>query len=209
MTRDITTTTLNALLEDTIYPFFAVELEFDGANVVRLWSGVGTLVYQGVSWVGTGNLLSVDTIEETTDIAAKGAVVSLSGIPSEIISLALSEPYQGRPCNIYFGLFSYGFVLKEDASYILFEDGSKVILENRETNLTQIFSGYMDQMDIAESVEDSVISVKVENRLIDLERVRPVRYTSAYQKSKYPGDLGFDFIEDLQDKQLTWGKAVK
>jgi hypothetical protein len=70
-----------------------------------------------------------------------------------------------------------------------------------------MFSGYMDQMSISESAEQSTVDLTVENRLIDLERPRIARYTSAYQKSVYAGDEGLDFIEDLQDKEIIWGKA--
>jgi hypothetical protein len=46
----------------------------------------------------------------------------------------------------------------------------------------------------------------VENKLIDLERARVARFTSGYQKSIYPNDKGLDFIEDLQDKKIPWGR---
>jgi hypothetical protein len=46
----------------------------------------------------------------------------------------------------------------------------------------------------------------VENRLVDLERARVARFTSGYQKSVYPTDLGLDFIEDMQDKETLWGR---
>ena len=75
------------------------------------------------------------------------------------------------------------------------------------TALTQTFSGYMDQMNIQENPDTSTIELTVENKLIDLERPRVARYTSAYQKSVYPGDLGMDFIEDLQDKEIIWGRS--
>lgn len=207
MSRDVTQTTLDLLDDSVIYPFFAVELLFDGNETLRLWTGVGTLVYQGVSWVGTGSLLQIDTIEETSEIAAKGATVTLSGVPSEVLSLALSEPYQGRQAKIYFGTFSRGALLQEDAAYILLQDGSKILLEDRKTDLTEIFAGYMDQMNIEENTETSTIQLTIENKLIDLERPRTARFTSAYQKSIYPNDLGLDFVEDLQTKELYWGKA--
>jgi hypothetical protein len=66
----------------------------------------------------------------------------------------------------------------------------------------------MDQMNIDDGPETSTIELKVENRLIDLERARVARYTSGYQKSVYPNDSGLDFIEDLQDKQIPWGRKV-
>jgi len=40
-----------------------------------------------------------------------------------------------------------------------------------------------------------------------LERARVARYSSGYQKTLYPNDLGFDFVEDLQDKKISWGRA--
>ena len=208
MSRDLSTNTIDNISQDVVYPFFAVELKFDGDNVLRLWTGQGTLVLDdGTSWVGTGNLLNISAIEETSELAVKGATLTLSGVPSEVLSLALSEPYQGRVCNIYFGTFSQGTLLQESSSYILLQDGSRIELETGEKGFNEIFSGYMDQMNIEESGETSTIQLLVENKLVDLERARVARFTSGYQKSIYAGDLGLDFIEDLQDKTIVWGKA--
>jgi len=209
MSRTLSTAVSDVLDDDVVYPFFAVELLFDGVEVLRMWTGLGTLVYDSVSWYGAGNLLGVSNVEETSEIAAKGATLTLTAVPSEIISLALTEPYQGRVCNIYFGMFSRGSLQQEGSeAYILMEDGSKIMLELRETGLTEIFTGYMDQMIIEEGPDSSTIQLAVENRLVDLERARVARYTSAYQKSKYPTDLGFDFVESLQDQKLVWGRSV-
>jgi len=183
-TRDITTVVENALDDAVVEPFFAVELLFD-SGPIRLWTGTGDATIDGDSYVGTGNLLNISSVEETTEIAVRGATITLSGMSSEVISLALQSPYQGRVCNIYFGVV----------------DGSTY------SNLTQIFSGYMDEMNIDEGAEFGTIELKVENKLIDLERQRTRRYTSEYQKSVYPGDLGLDFVESLQDKKVVWGRA--
>ena len=180
MSRDLTPTTLAAIDDDVVYPFFAVELQFD-SEVLRMWTGQGTFNDGVDDWLGTGSLLEVSAIEETAEMAVKGATITLSGVPSEVLSLALSEPYQGRVCNIYFGV-------------------------RGENIFNQLFSGYMDQMNIEDGPETSTIELKVENRLIDLERARVARFTSAYQKSVYPSDRGLDFLEDMQDKPLTWGK---
>jgi len=118
----------------------------------------------------------------------RGATLTLSGVPTEVLSLALTAAYQGRECNIYLGAFD------------------KSLGTN---SLTQIFAGYMDQMNINEGPDTSTVELKVENRLIDLERARVARFTSGYQKSKYPGDLGLDFVESLQDRPVSWGKATK
>ena len=207
MSRDLSDNTIDNISQDVVYPFFATELRFDGDNTLRLWTGQGTLVLEdGTSWVGTGNLLNISAIEETSELAVKGATLTLSGVPSEVLSLALSEPYQGRVCNIYFGTFSQGSILQESSSYILLQDGSRINLETGDKDFNEIFSGYMDQMNIEESGETSTIQLLVENKLVDLERARVARFTSGYQKSIYAGDLGLDFVEDLQDKQIPWGR---
>lgn len=205
-TRDLTPSVVDSLDDDVFYPFFAVELLFDGDQTLRLWTGVGTLNYQGQEWYGTGSMLQVDSVEETTEIAAKGASLTLSGVPQEVLSLALTQPYQGRKANIYFGNFSRGNILQENSDFILLQDGSRIALEAGSTNLSQIFSGYMDQMNIEEGPDTCTVQLTLENKLVDLERPRVARFTSAYQKSVYPGDLGLDFVEDLQDKEIVWGR---
>lgn len=215
MTRDVSPAVLESLDKDVVYPFYAIELLFDGNNTLRMWTGLGTLVYDpnetgsGVNYYGTGEILTVDSVEETSEISAKGATLTLSAVPANVLSLALSQPYQGRKCNIYFGMFSKGgSILDQSSFYILQQDGSKINLQAQDTGFTQIFSGYMDQMNIEEGPESTTLSLTVENKLIDLERVRVARFTSAYQKSKYPNDKGLDFIEDLQDKNILWGKKL-
>jgi hypothetical protein len=61
-------------------------------------------------------------------------------------------------------------------------------------------------MNISEGADTSTIELTVENKLIDLERARVARFTSAYQKSVYSGDRGLDFVESLQDKEISWGR---
>lgn len=207
MSRDLATDIIDALDDDVIYPFFAIELLFDGDNTLRLWTGLGTLTHNSQEWVGTGTLLNISTVEEASEIAVKGATVTLSGIPSSVISLALSQPYQGRVCNLYFGMFTVNKLLQQSDDYILMQTGAKVLLQTDQTSISNIFSGYMDQMNILETPSTSTIELVVENRLIDLQRARIARFTSEYQKSIYPTDLGLDFVEDLQDKDISWGRS--
>lgn len=206
MSRDLSSGVLGLIEDDVVYPFFAVELLFD-TDALYLWTGLGDLIYNGQTYTGTGTLLNISDVEETVEIAARGATLTLSGIPSEVLALALTEPYQGRQCKIYFGLFNKGTLLKEDGAYILLEDGSRIALELQELGLTEIFAGYMDQMNINEQADTCDVELKVESKLVDLERARVRRYSSGYQKAVYPNDKGFDFVEDLQDKEIVWGRS--
>jgi len=192
-----------------IQPFFAVELFFD-TTTLRMWTGLGDLVIEGTVYTGTGQLLQLSEISETAEIAATGANLTLSGIPSELLSLALSEPYQGRLCKIYFGAIDANrvYLTDEAGDYILAEDTSRIDISAGDPDgIVEVFSGYMDQMNIEEGPETSTIAMSVESKLIDLERSRIRRYTDQSQKARYPNDRGFEFVEDLQDKQFNWGRG--
>ena len=219
MSRDLSGGVALNLEQDVIYPFFAVELLFDDGTfetvdgdttdrILRLWTGFGTLVFEDNEYYGTGNLLDVSAIEESAEMAAKGATITLSGVPSEVISLALSEEYQGRQAKLHFGLLQRGQLQLESSNYILLQDGGKIFLEDNKTSLTEIFVGYMDQMNINESPDTASIELTLENKLVDLERARVGRFTSEYQKSLYPTDKGFDFVESMQDLKINWGRSV-
>ena len=190
MSRSLNSTITTALAADVIQPFFAVDLLFDSPNQVYLWNGIGTRSLTSGSgsqnYTGLGDLLQIDTVEETGDISARGATISLSGIDNDsgtLFQKALSTPYQGRKCKIYFGVMS----------------------GNTPSNIEEVFSGYMDQMNIEEGPNTTTIVLSVENKLVALERPSANRYTSAYQKSQYSSDKGLDFISGLQTKKIVWG----
>lgn len=212
----------NTLNLPEIYPFFAIEMMFDTEEItyngqtiqsepLYLWTGLGDLVVDGKTYIGSGAMLHISEVTETSDIRAAGASVTLTGLSSDILALALSQPYQGRICSIKFGILNANkeILLKEDAFNILLETGASIDVSVGDPNaLITLFVGYMDQMMIEESAETCTIQMNIESKLIDLSRPRIFRYTSENQKALYPNDLAFDFIPDLQDAPLVWGRET-
>lgn len=211
MTRTIPLETINAANKPTLRPFFAVDLSFDSPNELRMWSGYGDLTIGGTTYTGAGQLLQVSDIRESSDVAANGATLTLSGIPSSLISLALDEDYQGRLCRIKFGLIDLELldaVLSIDGTDLLLinDDGDFLdVSVSQPASFFDLFVGYMDQMNISEGPDTSTISLSVENKMIDLERARSRRYTDAGQQSRFTGDLAFEFVTRLQGESIEWG----
>ena len=174
--RDISTTLSNKFLGRDIDLFVAVELMFD-SGALRIWSGIGDKSIDGQTYTGTGSLLSVGGIEESDGLSAPGASISLNGVDSSLVSLAIQEPYQNRDCRILLGSGDDFF---------------------------EIFSGFMDVMTIEDSGEACVVNLTVESRLIILDRKIPLRYTQETQNSLYPGDTFFSTVASLQDKKVDW-----
>ena len=88
-------------------------------------------------------------------------------------------------------------VVLDTVSDVDVSSGDPVVLIN-------IFTGYMDTMEITESADTATISINLENRLADLEIAKTRRYTSEFQKERFPNDKAFDYVNDLQDKKITW-----
>jgi hypothetical protein len=190
MARNITTAYNNAIKSDTVIPFFATELAFN-TGTLRFWNGYGdiTMTAGGSSntFTGLGDATGISPIDEQSLIQASGANLVLNGVKSSLISTALSAQYSNRDGKIFLGLF----------------DSSKNVIADVYT----LFVGKMDVMVIRESGDTCTIELKLENRLIALERPNLRRMTDEDQKNLFSGDKGFEFIADLQDKELVWGKS--
>ena len=160
---------------------------FSFSTPVRLWSGYGTITVGSVTYQGIGTLGTISPVEETTDLAARGINFQLSGIPSAYVSRALTENYQGKACSVLFGAL----------------DATGALVSSPVT----IFAGRMDVMSINDDGQEASIIMSAENRLVDFRRPREVRYTHEEQQNLYSTDLGLEFVNAIQEKQIYWGNA--
>lgn len=165
----------------TDFTLIGAEANEVGQSFIATDNGDGNGTVQA-SYIGTGNLLTISGLEEVSDMAAKSASVTLNGIPGALISLALQEPYQNRPCRILFGV--------RDVD-----------------DIVEVFSGTVDKMPIEDGAETGTIVATVESKWVRLGRPNIRRYTSESQKSRYPTDTFFDWVADLQDKETLWGRS--
>lgn len=152
----------------------------------RLWSGIGSLSWDGHTWQGTGHLGRISTIEETMELRAAGMSMQLSGVNTADLTEVIAEPIQGRRAKVYLGFLNNNFQLVADP--------------------TVIFDGRMDTIEIVDGGPTATITMLVENRLRDLDRARTRRYTDADQQSRYPNDRGLEYVPALQEIDIPWGR---
>ena len=186
MSRSLTSAMESAVTADLVRPITLVQCAFDSGNL-NLWSGIGDLTVSGVDYVGAGSLLSIGEIAETSELSANGITVTLSGVTSPLLSKARDEDYQGRELKVLLGAM----------------DAVNGVISNP----IVVFSGFMDTMVINDGGETSTIQVTVENRLIEFERTRVRRYTAEDQKIDFPTDKGLEFVAEMEEKEIVWGRA--
>jgi len=180
MSRTVPSDLLTSLSQSEVHPFYAVDMDFDTAPL-RFWTGYGDRTIFTNTYTGTGNLLSISGLEEANDLSAKGVTLQLSGVPTEIVSLALQEPYQRRSCKIYFGTTNTAVPI-------------------------EVFSGLMNTMVIQDGGDSSVIELTVESKLLRLNKASNWRYTQENHQSRHSGDTFFSYVTDLQNKDIIWGR---
>lgn len=205
--RNISSDFADEFTQPSVAPALLAELYFEGGTL-RMWTGFGDLIWNGETFTGGGNFITISAIEETQELVAKGIVCSLNGVPTSNIALALSERPRGRPFRLYLGIItSRGHIAKEDDDGVIeLEDGSGFIqLENGLFDTPyRIFSGLMDVIEITDNGDDCILRLSVESILITGQRTKLSRYTDNDQKKLYSSDDGLNLVNQLQDKQLVW-----
>jgi hypothetical protein len=183
MARALTAGMATELAAAQLRPLLFYEGEF-ASGFLRLWSGIGTITWNGQSWTGAGNLIAMSPITETADVRAVPMTCTLSAVPSAILSLVIGQARQGKPGKVWFGAM--------DAAGAIIADPYLA------------FVGRLDTPTIEESGETGRVSITYENRLIALERPRTRRWTHEDQQIDFPGDIGFEYSASLQDQVLEW-----
>lgn len=187
MSRTITPAVIAELASGQVRPAIFFQAQFP-SGFLRLWSGLGPISWNGQTWTGAGTLMGIGAIEESADVVATGTTISLSGIPTDLVSLCLADARQGMPGRVWVGFMSAAGAVIADP-----------ILA---------FAGRLDVPSIMDGAERCEIQITYESRLIDLNRAREWRYTHESQQQFSAGDRGFEYVSALQDKEVRWGMGT-
>lgn len=191
--RDLTPDMLTELSGDTValVTFFYADFP-DGP--VRIWTGIGTLEWDGEDWLGVGSYISTSAITESADTAIKTIDVALSGLDPSLIT-ALDTEYHQREGKMFLGLVGASGIIGDP--YLLFHgrlDSDEVTIQKSNND----------------GVGNATVKLVVTDFLGDLLRPRIWRYTHEDQQALYPddGDLFLEYVPQLQNLQLNWGKPA-
>lgn len=167
--------------------FFAIKAEFDTSDIL-VWTGKDDLVISSETYTGAGSLLSIGGVEDSREIKSTGLTVALSGMDTTVLDYALTESYQNRFITLFMGYLMGG--------------------SNEVAGTIVLFKGRMTTLNITDDPTGSTITIDAENRLIDLDRPSNLRYTKESQEFLYTGDTGLDRINQIQDKEIVWGRKA-
>lgn len=190
MARDLPTG-YAAETENTVFPpIILVFLDWPN-DPVYAWNGYGNLSWDSQTWVGTGHLGTFSPISESGDLRANGTALTLSGIPSDLITKAFANDFQGVDGKIWLGEISSDGTLPIDP-YLAFD-------------------GFIDNSAFEESGidggETSIITVNLEKEMID-RRIVGRRNTHEDQQIDAPGDLYYEYVAWLANNPIPFGPVT-
>lgn len=155
---------------------------------VRISTYTRDLTWGGYTWNALGQLIGFEELRETGSVEAVGAVFTLNGVQSALVSKALESGYRRRRCSLYIG----------------FLDASEQVIANP---IEHRF--LMDRMTIQDDGATSRITVRAESRLVDLQRPREIRQNDEGQRAVFPNDRAFEFVAGLAGKEFVIGGTAR
>ncbi len=114
-----------------------------------------------------------------------GFEVTVSGMPSDKIALAFGSVRKNRPGRLWLALFDSSGAIVADPYLLKY--------------------GRFDMIPIQDDGKTCTLTAKYEDRLIGLSIPRERRYTHEDQQLRAPGDLGFEYVQGLQDASFLLG----
>jgi hypothetical protein len=177
---------ITALSASTVAPAIFVRIAFSD-EVMNIWSGIGSIAWNGETWLGVGTLMAISTPEDSSQLEAKGITLSFAGIDATLLPQALNNITLGTPVTVYLGLY-------DDIGALI--DGPVIA-----------WSGRMDQPTFDVSATEVTLAINCENKLLDMNVPVDRRYTNQDLQMEHPGDLGLMFVDGLQECTIYWGTS--
>jgi hypothetical protein len=185
MTRSISASNITASQGEVIRPILLIKLEFDG-ETIYINNSVLSITFDGNAYVGAGSFIGISLTQEGIELRNYSIDLTLTGLDSSLISEALGVNYKNRDATVYLAFLTSNHALVDDPFIV--------------------FKGRMDVMPI-DIGKISTITLTVEGRLADWERARVRRYTDEDQRKYYSNDKGFEYVPQMVEKVLIWGRA--
>lgn len=154
----------------------------------RWWHGFGTVRLAGHDWIGTGELIGIEGLEQPVGTAAPKTTFTLSGIDATIVQMVrqASDRVKDRRITVYVQFWDVADFMPLDQPYA-------------------VWSGKMDQISYAARGSDQrTITLTAESVWVNRKRPPYGFLTDRDQNARFPGDRGLEQVVNLVSKTVRW-----
>lgn len=183
-TRNVSSNFVTAISGAHVHVFPLVEIGF--ASGTQYLCGLDHAVpWNGNSYSAALGLMQIEPVKEKGS-SYEGLKVTIAGVTSGSLALALTEKMQGRTITLRLAALDAGNALQVDAN---------------------CWSGLLDTPVITDGPDGATVTLQAEHRMATWDRPRVKRYTDATLQKDYPGDLGLQYVAEMENKQIVWPSA--
>jgi hypothetical protein len=185
MTRWVNAANATAAAQNAFGMVTLADLNF-ASGTLYVHDGLGTLLFNGNSYIGLGQYGAMDAIIEDTTNTARTVALTLSGVEPGLVTSAMTENYQGRTVTLYIGPINVNTLQW---------------IATPET----VWEGRMDYMTIDIQESAATIKMNCEHRLFREPLI--ARYTDQDQQLAHPGDTFFNLLWQIPLSSANWGSV--
>lgn len=157
----------------------------DTEQPLRMFTGHGTIVFDGVQWHGDNGLGVIGSFDSSSDGTVPQAQLQLLHL-DQIVASALHYPVQGAPVRILQGWLT--------------PEGALV------APLT-LWEGIVDTMSLRDNGETIDIELRATSLLADLRRVKNFRLGPRQQRAIDAADTSMDWVPSLDGTTVKFPKG--
>lgn len=169
------------------FPCFFIQMQFI-SETVYIWSGLGSVTWNGQMWSGVGSMLGIEAIEEGASVLARSVSISLAGMDPTLAPEFESDFRLGGTIKIYLGALT--------------AIGGSIIADPMDA-----WTGRMGQPTFKIGADTATISIICENPLVYMNVPIDRRRTNDDQTQLVPGDLVFSFVYGIQEQTIYFGQT--
>lgn len=155
------------------------------SGAVRLWTGNGSISWNGQTWVGAGKFGNIDRVSDSIDKSDVGIDLTLNYLDDALRNEVNTTTPTGRAASVYLALMNTSTAQVTDAY--------------------EIFTGFVDRIEIVDGGSSGAISVRLASELAMLQRSRYFTLSDAHQQFLFTGDKGCEFASKM-DETIYWGR---
>lgn len=188
MPRSYNAAVQSALDAGRVVDRLLVELDF-ASGLYGFWSGLGPFVWNGITHVGAGSLISIEGIKQTSDLSAVAVVGRLSSLSPAVLATIENEVYHQRPCVIstaYFNAETYALL-----------------------NVEVEYRGYIDRIvHVEKTGGEAALEVHLESRFRDHLKTGYRVRSDQDQRNLFPTDDSLKHVTVVVTEKVTFGQVT-
>ena len=181
MPRSLSTDLQTQVSSTSTKTAFLVELNL--SSTIRLTDWYSDVTYDSDSYEAGGSFLTVDSVTETGQLQIDEINLGFSNVTNQVRSLVQSGAFTDKTVEIYLAYFNQNETLVGAINY---------------------FTGHIRSVSVAESVEDSLLSMTVSSHWANWNLTKGRHYSDESQQSEYTGDRGLEFATQVKS-DVRWG----